>query len=108
MSATGLDEIMEMGRKLRGPRDFFVQLVLSGVLDIKGDRATGRWILQEVAKGPGEYYYNNYSMYEDVMEKRDGKWYFAKREYNYMFLDSDPFPGKLFQKQAVARLQLVL
>jgi hypothetical protein len=54
MSATGIHEIVDMIRKLRDTRDFFVQMVHTGVLDIKGDRATGRWILHEVAKGPGE------------------------------------------------------
>jgi hypothetical protein len=54
MSATGIDEITDMFCKLRDSRDFFVQLVQSGALEIKGDHATGRWILHEVAKGPGE------------------------------------------------------
>jgi hypothetical protein len=31
------------------------------------------------------------------MEKHGGKWYFARRDYKYMFLDSEPFPGKIFQ-----------
>ena len=65
MSATGIDEIMGMARKLRDPRDFFVQLVHTGLLDINGDHATGRWIMHEVGKGPGEVYYNNFAFYED-------------------------------------------
>jgi hypothetical protein len=59
MSATGIDEIMDMFRKLRDTRAFFVQLVHTGILDIKGDHAIGRWIMHEVGKGPGEVYYNN-------------------------------------------------
>ena len=96
MSATGIDDIVAMCDKLRASRDFFVQLVHSGMLEIKGDRATGRWILREVAVGPGETYYNNFSIYEDSMEKHNGKWYFARRDYNYLFLDSEPFTGKVF------------
>jgi hypothetical protein len=72
MSATGIHEIMDMAHKLCDTRDFFVQLVHMGIVDIKGDHATGRWILQEVGKGPGETYYNNFSQYEDVMEKQGG------------------------------------
>jgi hypothetical protein len=102
MSATGIHEIMDMIRKLRDTRDFFVQLVHTGVLDIKGDRATGRWIMHEVAKGPGEVYYNNYSQYEDAMEKHGGKWYFARRDYKYMFLDSESFIGNIFQAPVAA------
>jgi hypothetical protein len=108
MSATGITEIVAMFDKLRAPRDFFIQLVHTGVLEINGDRATGRWIMHEVAKGPDEMYYNNFAMYEDVMEKQGGKWYFARRDYNYMFLDSDPFTGKMFQTQALASLRLSL
>ena len=54
LSATGIHEITDMFCKLRDPRDLFVQLVHSGTLEIKGDNATGRWIMHEVGKGPGE------------------------------------------------------
>jgi len=107
MSATGLDEIVAMCDKLRTSRGFFVQLVHSGVLDIKGNQATGRWILREVAKGPGEdVYYNNFSMYEDVVEKQGNQWYFVRRDYNYVFLDQDPFPGKIFPGVKSLKLSL--
>jgi len=106
LSATGVDDIVALCDKLRTSRDFFVQLVHSGILDIKHDQATGRWILREVAKGPGEVYYNNFSLYEDVMEKQSGKWYFVRRDYKYMFLDSDQFPGKVYPGVGLLKLSL--
>ena len=106
MSATGIDDIVAMCDKLRTSRDFFVQLVHTGVVGVTGDRASGRWILREVAKGPGEVYYNNFSMYEDLMEKHGGEWFFAKRDYNYMFLDSEPFSGKVFSGVGSLKLSL--
>jgi hypothetical protein len=93
MSATGIGEIVAMLRRLLATRDFFVQLVHSGVVEIDGDRATGRWIMREVAKGPGETYYNNFAIYDDEFNKVNGKWYFARRSYTYMFLDSSSFGG---------------
>jgi len=42
----------------------------------------------------------------DFMKKQDRKWYFARRNYKYMFLDSDSFAGQMFHAQAVASLQL--
>ena len=96
MSASGIDEIMDMLVKLLKPRDFFVQLVHSGMIEIDGDHATGRWILREVAKGPGETYYNNFAIYEDVMKKVEGSWYFARRDYKYMFMDTSSFEGQVF------------
>ncbi|KAJ9603795.1 hypothetical protein H2200_011981 [Cladophialophora chaetospira] len=94
-SATGVDDIVTLLDKLLQPWDFFVQLVHSGVVDIDGDEATGRFIMHEVAKGPNETYYNNFAIYEDKYCKVDGKWFFAKRHYNYMFLDSGPFGGNV-------------
>lgn len=100
MSATGVEKITNMVKNLLESREFFVQMVHSGVVDITGDRATGRWIVQEVARGPGETYYKNYAVYEDVMQKVDGKWYFAERHYKYLFLDDSSFLGKSFSLTA--------
>lgn len=96
MAANGIDEIMDMLDKLLQPRDFFVQLVHSGVVEINDNHATGRWIMREVAKGPGEMYYNNFAIYEDMLQKVEGSWYFARRSYKYMFLDSSSFGGQIF------------
>lgn len=96
MTATGIDKILAMLGTLRTPRHFFIQGVHSGVIEIEGTSATARWIIREVATGPGEIYYNNYAVYSDNMVKKDGKWYFAKREYQYHFLDSSPFEGKVY------------
>lgn len=95
MSSTGRDDIVAMLRKLLEMWDFFVQLVHSGVVEIDGDQATGRWILREVAKGPNETYYNNFAIYEDKYHRFEGKWYFTRRDYTYMFLDSGPFNGSV-------------
>ncbi|RVX71218.1 hypothetical protein B0A52_04792 [Exophiala mesophila] len=96
MSATGVDEISKMLDRLLSTREFFVQLVHSGVVEVDGGNATGRWILREVARGPGETYYNNFAIYEDRYVKSEGKWYFERRDYKYMFLDSSPFQGDSF------------
>ncbi|ETN37505.1 uncharacterized protein HMPREF1541_07127 [Cyphellophora europaea CBS 101466] len=93
--ATGNADIVALLLKLLAPWDFFVQLVHSGVVDINGHRATGRFIIREVAKGPDETYYNNFAIYEDEYLKIDGTWYFGRRDYKYMFLDSGPFAGAI-------------
>ncbi|KAL6248305.1 hypothetical protein RBB50_004560 [Rhinocladiella similis] len=103
MSETGVSSIVAMLEKLLEPWDFFVQLVHSGVVEIDestgGTSATGRFILREVAKGGSAStegaYYNNFAIYEDQYAKVDGKWYFARRDYKYMFLDSGPFGGNV-------------
>lgn len=96
MEANGLEEIEKMSKDLLDPREFFVQFVHSGTVDVDGDNAKGNWILQEVARGPGETYYNNYAIYEDVYKQVNGKWLFAERHYKYIFLDDTSFPGESF------------
>jgi hypothetical protein len=95
MTETGTANIVAMMDKLLKNWDFFAQLVHSGVVEVDGDKASGRFILREVAKGPNETYYNNFGIYEDQYRKVDGKWFFTKRDYNYMFLDSGAFPGQV-------------
>ena len=92
-SATGTEAILALLRKLYAGRDFFVEFVHSGVVDLQENHATGRWIIWEVAKGPGEVYYNTYGVFTDEMEKVDGQWLFTRRSYEYLYLDTTPFAG---------------
>ena len=69
-----------------------MQFVHSGVIVVKGDHATARWLVEEVAKG-GDKYYHNYGVFSDVIEKVDGKWLFAERSFHYVYLDFSPFTG---------------
>ncbi|KIX94523.1 uncharacterized protein Z520_09909 [Fonsecaea multimorphosa CBS 102226] len=96
MSESGVSPIVDMLEKLLAPWDFFVQLVHSGVVEFQDStHATGRFIMREVAKGPNETYYNNFAIYKDRYAKVEGKWYFARRDYKYMFLDSGSFGGNV-------------
>jgi hypothetical protein len=61
-SATGVDDIVAMLRRVRAGRDFFVQFALPGVIDIDGDEATTRTLCHEAARGPGKTYYRNHSI----------------------------------------------
>jgi uncharacterized protein (TIGR02246 family) len=96
-SATGPEAILAMLHKLRDGRDFFVQFVNTGVLDLQGDRATARWILHEAAKSPGEHYYTPYGIFFDELEKVDGQWLFARRSFEYLFLDRGAFTGDAYE-----------
>ena len=88
----GVEEIVALISKLRSDKEFFVQFVHSGVIDVRGDHATARWIMREAAKG-GEKYYHTYGIFSDAMEKVDGKWLFAERAWHFVYLDFSPFTG---------------
>jgi ketosteroid isomerase-like protein len=94
VTKTGVDNISAHIMMLRDDRDFFVHFVHSGVIKVDGDKATARWIIHEVAQGPGEKYYNNYGVFNDKMEKINNNWVFTSRVYDYMWLDFGKFEGK--------------
>jgi hypothetical protein len=95
----GVDEIVALIHKLRDGKDFFVQFVHSGLVQLDGNTASGRWLVREVGMGPGKNgsgksYYNNFGFFIDELEKVDGKWLFKTRTYPYLYLDTEPFTGK--------------
>ena len=88
----GVDEIVALIASLRDVKEFFVQFVHSGVIDVQGDHATARWIMQEVGKG-GEKYYHTNGIFSDEMEKVNGKWLFTARAWHFAYLDLSAFTG---------------
>lgn len=91
-TANGVDKIIEFIHGLRDNKDFFVQFIHSGVLEIDGDHAHARWLVREVAKGSGQFY-SNFALFLDEMERIDGQWLFASRTYQYVYLDFSAFSG---------------
>jgi hypothetical protein len=99
VTCMGIDEIGALLHKLRDGKDFFVQCVHSGLIQLDGNTASARWLVREVGLGPGKSgagksYYNNFGFFLDELEKVDGKWLFKTRTYPYLYLDTDPFTGK--------------
>ena len=95
-SATGLDDIVAMLRRVRAGRDFFVQFALPGVIDIDGDEATTRTFCHEAARGPGKTYYRNHCIAFDRLRRAGNGWVFASRSFQYLWLDTSPFTGDAF------------
>ena len=94
VTCNGVDAIVEFVGKLRNGKDFFVQFVHSGLIQIHGNTASARWQIREVALVSGKTYYNNFGFFNDEMEKVEGTWFFTSRTYQYLYLDTDPFTGK--------------
>lgn len=95
-SATGVDDVVAMLRRLRTGRDFFVQFALPGVIEIDGDEATTRTFCHESARGPGEKYYRNHSVAFDRLRRAGDDWVFTSRSFQYLWLDTSSFSGNGF------------
>ena len=95
-SATGVDDVVAMFRRLRTGRDFFVMFALPGVIEITGDEATTRTLCHESARGPGEKYYRNQCVGFDRLRRSNDVWVFTSRSFQYLWLDTSPFSGDGF------------
>ena len=93
--AEGINEIVAMLQHLLQIERYFMQMTHSGVIEIKGDQATARFVERERGRGESTYY-DNLAVYEDVLVREAGGWRFAKRSYHYRFLDQNPFGGDAF------------
>lgn len=93
VTCEGVDAIVAFLEGLRGGKEFFVQFVHSGLIQIDGDTASARWLVREIALVPGKTYYNNFGFFIDEIERVEGQWRFRSRSYRYLYLDTDPFSG---------------
>lgn len=93
--AEGVDEIIAMLRRLIQMERYFMQMTHSGVIEIKGDQATARFVERERGKGLATYY-DNLAVYDDVLVREPAGWRFLERHYRYRFLDQTPFAGDAF------------
>ncbi len=73
-----------------------MQMTHSGVIEIKGDRATARFVERERGRGESSYY-DSLAVYEDVLVREADGWRFAKRFYRYRFLIKVPLEARYFQ-----------
>jgi ketosteroid isomerase-like protein len=93
--AEGVDEIVALLSRLLQAEKYFMQMTHSGVIEIKGDRATARFVMRERGRGESTYY-DCLAVYEDVLVRDADGWRFARRFYHYRFLDQSPFAGDAF------------
>ncbi|MFF5075500.1 nuclear transport factor 2 family protein [Actinoplanes sp. NPDC000266] len=93
--ADGIDQIAALYRTLREERDYFIQFVIPGAIDIDGDTATTRSMCHEAARGPGQNYYRNNGIWTDTFRRTDNGWVFTNRTFQYLWLDFSPFTGDI-------------
>ena len=86
---------MALLRRLLQAEQYFMQLTHSGVIEVKDDRATARFVERERGRGESSYY-DSLAVYEDALVRKADGWRFEKRFYRYRFLDQSPFGGEAF------------
>jgi hypothetical protein len=94
MEFKGKDNMSASVTKMLGLWDFFVQMPSAIVLNIKGNKATARVYVNEIARKTDDKHGNyNLSMYEDELVKENGKWLFEKRTYHTVYQEAPDYKG---------------
>ncbi len=94
----GREEIAAAIPQMLAMWQWFVQMPLSGTIELAGDEAQGRWLVTERARpahGEGGHY--NHGLYDDAYVREGGRWRFRSRTYHYLYLDESPPAGAGFQ-----------
>ena len=94
--AVGVEDAVAMLRRLVAGKEFFVEFAIPGVIEIKGDEATTRTFCHEAARGSGETFYRNHCIAFDKLRRSGDDWVFTSRSFQYLWLDTSPFPGDAF------------
>ena len=98
----GRGEIVALWSKLMAGFPWVAQLPNSGVVDVDGDRATGRWYITELGKGPDGSASLTLGVYHDEYRRIADQWYFARRRFDVLYggppdlsAKPNPFPEDL-------------
>ena len=76
----GREKILEIFTASMKRVEFLTQICGAGIIDLRGDRATGRWTITEFAKHvDGEKLTYFQGTYEDVMVRTPDGWLFEER-----------------------------
>ncbi len=93
MRVEGADRITTTWREMIGHTEWLFRGSFAGVVEIDGDRATGRWPCVETGTFKDGKGYDNRAIYEDIYVRSDGRWLLQHRRYLYLWLSSEKLPG---------------
>ena len=87
--AEGVDEIVASLSRLLQAEKYFMQMTHSGVIEIKGDQATARFVERERGRSESTFY-DRLGIYEDVFVREAESWRFRKTLLSVPLLGSKP------------------
>jgi len=80
-----------------GALEFLVQMTHSVVIELDGDRATVRTVINEVARNPAQKSgLFLLGIYNDALSRRNGRWGFDRRHFEPLYLDTAWIAGQAF------------
>jgi ketosteroid isomerase-like protein len=89
----GAANIVKTWQQMLGGTQWLFRGSFAGVVDVQGDRASGRWPCIETGTFVDGKGYDNRAMYQDSYALRQGAWLFQSRKYIYFWLSNEKLPG---------------
>jgi len=99
----GPEAIVGLLQKLRDPKEFFLQYANPGAIIVDGDTAHTRCIVHEEGRG-SDAGFRCHSVTDDVLRRAGDRWVFVSRAFQYIWLDTNHFPGDAFTVSPLAPL----
>jgi len=81
----GRDNILALWRQMMATFEFALLLPSSCLFEVNGDAASGHWYLHEHTRDLEGNRTTIVSRYDDTYLRRDGRWYFARRDYLFIY-----------------------
>jgi hypothetical protein len=95
-AAEGRDAILSRWLTVMGMLDFVVQVPEFGVVDVSGDRGTGRWYVTELLWFKGQEPARTLGVYHDAYLRVDGVWRFTERSLDVLYSGPPDLSGQRF------------
>ena len=90
---TGRDNILALWEQMMATFEFALLLPSSCLFEVDGESASGHWYLHEYSRDLEGNRSAIISRYDDTYVKRDGRWLFASRAYNFIYNGPPDFSG---------------
>jgi ketosteroid isomerase-like protein len=81
--------------RLQSLWEYFIQTSHAGIIELNGDRASGRSYIEEFGRLRDGRSHLNYSVYHDVYHRCSDGWKFAERVFEVRYVDNSPLAGSV-------------
>ena len=82
----GVEKILKRYKRLQSERDFLVQMIHSGIVEVDGSQANARWWISEVKNiRESDNWIYMIGVYQDHVVKNNSSWWFQKRSQTTIF-----------------------
>jgi ketosteroid isomerase-like protein len=95
----GREDVVALWRTLTGPLAFVIQIPTTGLIELRGDCAVGRWYITEHIRGGDGSAMLILGVYHDRYRREDGEWVFETRRFDPLYMgppdlsaEARPFP----------------